>query len=67
MPVFHQFLNYFQDSNSVIPTIADILLDQFHSDTAVRWQGAYGAFCSQHSDAVNIYKDLLKSDRRYGI
>jgi len=62
---FLRQLRHRQDSNSVIPTIADILLDQFHSDTAVRWQGAYGAFCSQHSDAVNIYKDLLKSDRRF--
>ena len=49
----------------MIPSIADVLLEQFHSDTAVRWQQAYGVFCSQHSDAVNVYKDLLKSDRRW--
>ncbi len=49
---------------SVVPTIADILLGQFQGESAVRWQGAYGAFCSQHSDSVTIYKDLYKSDRR---
>ena len=49
---------------AVIPTIADILLGQFQAESAVRWQAAYGAFCSQHSDSVAIYKDLLKSDRR---
>ena len=51
---------------AVIPTIADILLGQFQAESAVRWQAAYGAFCSQHSDSVAIYKDLLKSDRRQG-
>jgi hypothetical protein len=50
---------------AVIPTIADILLGQFQAgESASRWQAAYGAFCSQHSDSVAIYKDLLKSDRR---
>ena len=31
----------------------------------MRWKAAYGAFCSQHSDAVSIYKDILKTDRRF--
>ena len=30
-----------------------------------RWRSAYGAFCSQHLDAVSIYKEQLKSDRRF--
>ena len=54
-----------QDQTAVIPTIADILLAQFQEENAVRWQQAYGAFCSQHTDAVSIYKDQLKSDRRF--
>jgi len=62
---FLRQLRITQDSNSVIATIADVLLNQFDSDSAIRWQTAYGAFCSQHCDAVNIYKDLLKSDRRF--
>jgi len=62
---FLRQLRIIQDSASVIPTIADVLLAQFHSDAASSWQSAYGAFCSQHTEAVNIYKDLLKSDRRF--
>ena len=31
----------------------------------LRWRSAYGAFCSQHLDAVSIYKEQLKSDRRF--
>jgi A-kinase anchor protein 13 len=54
-----------QDQTAVIPTIADILLSQFQEEQAVRWRSAYGAFCSQHLDAVSIYKEQLKSDRRF--
>merc|ERR1719394_878893 len=55
-----------QDSTAVIPTIADILMHQFgHEENVARWKAAYGAFCSQHADAVSIYKDILKTDRRF--
>lgn len=55
-----------QDSTTVISTIADILMTQFRQEeSATKWKAAYGAFCSQHSDAVSIYKDVLKSDRRF--
>jgi len=54
-----------QDSTAVIPTIADILINQFQEDNAGRWRSAYGAFCSQHLDAVSIYKDIIKNDRRF--
>ena len=37
----------------------------FPGDTAYLWKEAYGTFCSQHKDAVNQYKELLKSDRRF--
>lgn len=54
-----------QDQTAVIPTIADILLNQFQEEHAVRWRSAYGAFCSNHLDAVSIYKEQIKSDRRF--
>ena len=54
-----------QDQTAVIPTIADILLNQFQEEQAVRWRSAYGAFCSNHLDAVSIYKEQIKSDRRF--
>ena len=66
MTLIHSLLFPRQDSTAVIPTIADILMNQFgNHDSAVRWKSAYGAFCSQHSDAVSIYKDILKTDRRF--
>ena len=50
----------------MIPTIADILMTQFGNDeSSSRWKLAYGSFCSQHADAVSIYKDILKNDRRF--
>ena len=52
----------------MIPTIADILMHQFgHEENVARWKAAYGAFCSQHADAVSIYKDILKTDRRFQV
>ena len=36
-----------------------------NDDSSVRWKSAYGAFCSQHADAVSIYKDILKTDGRF--
>jgi A-kinase anchor protein 13 len=42
-----------------------VLLNQFNAEFAVHWQAAYGVFCSQHTQAVNLYKDLLKTDRRF--
>ena len=34
-------------------------------ESAERWRDAYGSFCSSHNEAVGIYKDLMKSDRRF--
>ena len=29
------------------------------------WKEAYGTFCSQHNESVALYRDLMKSDRRF--
>ena len=29
------------------------------------WKAAYGTFCSQHNESVSLYKDIMKSDRRF--
>ena len=34
-------------------------------ENARPWKDAYGTFCSQHSEAVNLFKDISKSDRRF--
>jgi hypothetical protein len=50
----------------VIDSIADILLDQFSGQEAEKLKAAYGEFCSRHRDAVDLYKDYLQQDRRFG-
>ena len=49
----------------MVETIADILHHQFSGANGQRWREAYGAFCSGHSKAISVFKDLMKSDRRF--
>lgn len=49
----------------MVDTIADILHSQFSGESGEKWREAYGAFCSGHNDAVSVFKDLMKSDRRF--
>ena len=34
-------------------------------ERADKWREAYGVFCSSHNEAVAVFKDLMKSDRRF--
>ncbi|XP_033224270.1 rho guanine nucleotide exchange factor 2 isoform X2 [Belonocnema kinseyi] len=54
-----------QNTNAVVPTIADILIDQFSSENAFRMKSTYGDFCSRHRDAVEAYKYYLREDTRF--
>ncbi|KAK0161983.1 hypothetical protein PV327_008373 [Microctonus hyperodae] len=54
-----------QSANPVVPTIADILIDQFSNDNSGRMKSAYGEFCSRHRDAVDTYKYYLRLDPRF--
>ena len=38
---------------------------QFDGEMGERMKVAYGAFCSQHSMAVQLYKDVLKCDKKF--
>ena len=62
-------LAQFQEEQAVRlePTFENLFLYSLLHLTflSVRWRSAYGAFCSQHLDAVSIYKEQLKSDRRF--
>ncbi|KAH0956661.1 hypothetical protein HN011_006687 [Eciton burchellii] len=62
---FLQKLRKRQNSNPVVPTIADILVEQFSGDNAQRMKSAYGEFCSRHRDAVEAYKYYLRNDPRF--
>ncbi|XP_051163031.1 rho guanine nucleotide exchange factor 28 isoform X2 [Leptopilina boulardi] len=54
-----------QNINVVVSTIADILIEQFSGENAVRMKNAYGDFCSRHRDAVEAYKYYLREDTRF--
>ncbi|CAG0898773.1 unnamed protein product [Darwinula stevensoni] len=56
-----------QKEAPIVPTIGDILVERFSSPFGKQLQTFYGNFCSQHQDAVSIYKQILKSDRRFGL
>ncbi|XP_074651891.1 uncharacterized protein LOC141906481 isoform X3 [Tubulanus polymorphus] len=48
-----------------IDQIGDLLIEQFQGENATKLVTAYGDFCSKHNDAVNYYKDLHKSDKKF--
>ena len=54
-----------QSESSVVPTIADILIDQFSGDNSYHMKNAYGEFCSRHRDAVDVYKQHQQMDTRF--
>ena len=62
---FLEDLRIRQNEQPVVSTIADILYKQFSGENAALWREAYGAFCSSHNEAVGVFKDLMKSDRRF--
>ncbi|KAF5307544.1 hypothetical protein FQR65_LT06900 [Abscondita terminalis] len=55
-----------QRESPIVPSIADILLEQFSASHALKLKSAYGEFCSRHRDAVEIYKTYLSNDERFG-
>ncbi|GFS64463.1 rho guanine nucleotide exchange factor 28 [Trichonephila inaurata madagascariensis] len=54
-----------QKEGPVIEVISDILAEQFHDQKAEQMKVAYGQFCSQHIESLNMYKEMLKSDRKF--
>lgn len=62
---FLEQLRIRQNAQPVVESVADLLLEQFAGESSRLWKEAYGTFCSQHSDAVSLYKDIYKSDRRF--
>ncbi|XP_043500724.1 rho guanine nucleotide exchange factor 28 isoform X2 [Polistes fuscatus] len=62
---FLQKLRKCQNANPVVPTIADILVEQFSGENSQRMKSAYGEFCSRHREAVETYKYYLQHDARF--
>ncbi|XP_060783131.1 rho guanine nucleotide exchange factor 18a isoform X2 [Neoarius graeffei] len=51
------------DKNYCISNIGDILITQFSGDLRSRLQDSYGVFCSRHTEAVNLYKELQNNKK----
>lgn len=54
-----------QKKEPIIESISDILLQQFQGEMASMMKDAYGAFCSRHKEALSLYKDIFKQDRKF--
>ena len=40
---------------------------QFAGEMGERMKRAYGEFCSRHNESVQLYKDILKTDRKFQV
>ncbi|XP_073999272.1 rho guanine nucleotide exchange factor 18 cysts isoform X5 [Rhodnius prolixus] len=49
----------------VIEKVGDILLEQFSGASAVKLKSVYGEFCSNHRNAIDIYKECMQQDGRF--
>ncbi|CAH1391164.1 unnamed protein product [Nezara viridula] len=49
----------------VIQYLGDILESQFSGACAERLKAVYGEFCSNHHNAISIYKDYIQHDTRF--
>ncbi|KAL8183954.1 UNVERIFIED_CONTAM: Rho guanine nucleotide exchange factor 2, partial [Gekko kuhli] len=53
------------NKNFVINRLGDILVQQFSGTSAEQMKKAYSEFCSRHSKAVKLYKELFTRDKRF--
>ncbi|CAL8345615.1 unnamed protein product [Lota lota] len=53
-----------QPHNYLIQNIGDILLQQFSDDNAEKMKQLYGDFCSHHTEAVNLFKELQQQNKK---
>nr|XP_029495464.1 rho guanine nucleotide exchange factor 28-like [Oncorhynchus nerka] len=53
--------------NYCIHSIGDILLQQFSEDNAVKMKQVYGEFCSHHTEAVKVFKELQQQNKKFQV
>ncbi|TRZ01447.1 hypothetical protein DNTS_023545 [Danionella cerebrum] len=53
------------DHNYSINKLADILISQFSGELGERMKESYGDFCSRHTEAVNLYKEHMQSNKKF--
>ncbi|XP_051279663.1 rho guanine nucleotide exchange factor 28 isoform X5 [Dicentrarchus labrax] len=50
--------------NYFIRQIGDVLLQQFSDENAEKMKQVYGEFCSHHTEAVNVFKELQQQNKK---
>ncbi|CAG5134043.1 unnamed protein product, partial [Candidula unifasciata] len=48
-----------------VDEVGDVLVDQFQDSTADKMKSVYGVFCSRHTEAMQLYKELIKDNRKF--
>ncbi|XP_065060171.1 rho guanine nucleotide exchange factor 18-like isoform X2 [Rhopilema esculentum] len=56
-----------ESNNNVIEEVGDILVDQFDGPKGEFMKEVYGYFCSRHLQAVALYKELMKTDKKFAL
>ncbi|GFR83950.1 rho guanine nucleotide exchange factor 2 [Elysia marginata] len=54
-----------KNEDRFVEDIGDILLAQFQDSAAEKMKTLYGVFCSKHTEAMQLYKEFLKVDRKF--
>ncbi|XP_074526149.1 rho guanine nucleotide exchange factor 28-like isoform X3 [Halichoeres trimaculatus] len=50
--------------NYLIHRIGDVLLQQFSDENAEKMKQVYGEFCSHHTEAVGVFKELQQQNKK---
>ncbi|KAM6965456.1 rho guanine nucleotide exchange factor 28-like [Aplochiton taeniatus] len=53
--------------NYLLHRIGDVLLQQFSAENAVKMKKVYGEFCSHHTEAVNVFKELQQQNKKFQV
>lgn len=56
-----------EDDDTIVNSIGDILEEQFSGENGEKMKSAYGEFCSNHMEAVELYKKLLRTDKKFAV
>ncbi|XP_051958149.1 rho guanine nucleotide exchange factor 28 isoform X3 [Xyrauchen texanus] len=53
------------NKNYLIHRVGDIFMQQFSQENAEKMKQVYGEFCSHHTEAVSIFKELQQQNKRF--
>uniref|UniRef100_A0A4W5N770 Rho/rac guanine nucleotide exchange factor (GEF) 18a n=1 Tax=Hucho hucho TaxID=62062 RepID=A0A4W5N770_9TELE len=52
-------------NHHTVTQLGDILINQFSGEMGERMKESYGVFCSHHTDAVSLYKELIQNNKKF--